>query len=128
MVQANHYRAPDNRPLTTDERMLLEWLIANGSPSAAKYAPQILRVSAVSRCTCGCPTIDLAVDGKHVDGSSELVADFVGKSPEGILVGVILHCRGGQISELEVYAMDEVKGTFGLPSPDALVALGDAEP
>ena len=73
--------------------MLLEWLIANGSPSAAEYAPQIPRVSVVSRCTCGCPTIDLAVDGKHLDGSSELVADFVGKSPEGIQVGVILHCR-----------------------------------
>jgi hypothetical protein len=128
MVEANHYRAPENRSLTTDERILLEWLIANGSPSAAKYAPQIPRVSVVSRCTCGCPTIDLAVDGKHVDGGSELVADFVGKSPEGIQVGVILHCRGGQISELEVYAIDEAKGAFGLPCPDALVALGDPEP
>jgi hypothetical protein len=127
MVEANHYRAPENRPLTTDERILLEWLISNGSPSAAKYASQIPRVSVVSRCTCGCPTIDLAVDGEHVDGGSELVADFVGKSPEGIQVGVILHCRGDQISELEVYAMGEVKGVFGLPSPDALVAVGDAE-
>ena len=127
MVEANHYRAPENRPLTTDERILLEWLIANGSPNASKYAPQIPRVSVVSRCTCGCPTIDLAVDGKHVGGGSELVADFVGKSPEGIQVGVILHCRGGQISELEVYPVDEVKGVFGLPRPDALIALGDAE-
>jgi hypothetical protein len=128
MVEASHYRAPENRPLTTDERILLEWLIANGSPSAMKYAPQIPRVSVVSRCTCGCPTIDLAVDGKHVDGGSELVADFVGRSPEGIQVGVILHCRGGQISELEVYAMGDVKGVFGLPRPEALVALRDAKP
>jgi hypothetical protein len=71
--------------------------------------------------------VDLAVDGKHVDGGSELVADFVGKSPEGIKVGVILHCRGGLISELEIYAMDEVTGAFGLPRPDALVAFGDVE-
>jgi hypothetical protein len=68
------------------------------------------------------------VDGKHLDGGSELVADFVGKSPEGIQVGVILHCRGGQISELEVYALDQVKGAFGLPCPNALVAFGDADP
>jgi hypothetical protein len=127
MVGVNHYRAPESRPLTTEERILLEWLIANGSPSAAKYAPQISRVSVVSRCTCGCPTIDLAVDGRHIDGGSELVADFVGKSPEGIQVGVILHCRGGHISELEVYPIDEVKGVFGLPRPGALIALGDAE-
>ena len=128
MVEANHYRVTDNRPLTTDERILLEWLIANGSRSAATYAPQIPLVRVVSRCSCGCPTIDLAVDGKHVRGGSELVADFVGKSPEGIQVGVILHCRAGQISELEVYAIDEVKGAFGLPRPDALAPLGDAEP
>jgi hypothetical protein len=127
MVEANHDRAPENRPLTTDERILLEWLVSNGSPSAAKYAPQIIRVSVVNRCTCGCPTIDLAVDGEHVDGGSEVIADFVGKSPEGIQVGVILHCRGGQISELEVYPIGEVTRVFGLPCPDALVALGDAE-
>jgi hypothetical protein len=127
MAETDHYRAPENRPLTTDERSLLEWLILNGSRSAAKYAPQIPRVSVVSRCTCGCPTIDLAVDGKHADGGSELVADFVGKSPEGRQVGVILHCRGGQISELEGYAIDEVTGTFGLPRPDDLVALSDAK-
>lgn len=60
--------------------------------------------------------------------NSELAADFVGKSPEGIQVGVILHCLGGQISELEVYAIDEAKGAFGLPCPDALVALVDPEP
>jgi hypothetical protein len=127
MVEANHFRAPEQRALTTHERNLLEWLISNGSRSAAKYAPQIPRVSVVSRCTCGCPTIDLAVDGRHVDGGSEHVADFVGESPEGIVVGVILHCRGGLISELEVYAMGEVKGVFGLPSPDGLIAFGDVE-
>jgi hypothetical protein len=115
VVEANHYRAPEKRPLTNDERILLKWLISNGSPSAAKYAPQIPRVSVVSRCACGCPTIDLAVDSKHVGAGSELVADFVGKSPEGVPVGVILHCRSGQISELEVYAMGEVKAYSGYP-------------
>jgi hypothetical protein len=97
------------------------------APNAKEYAPQTPRVGVVSRCICGCPTIDLAVDGKQVDGGSELVADFVGKSPEGIQVGVILHCRGGQISELEVYAMGEVKEAFGLPNPNALVAFGEAK-
>jgi hypothetical protein len=123
MAEANHYRAAEQRPLTTEERILLEWLISNGSPSAARYASQIHRVTVVSRCTCGCPTIDLALNGKHMNGSSEVIADFVGKSPEGVQVGVILHCRGGQISELEVYAIDQVKGVFRLPSPDALVAF-----
>jgi len=72
MVEANH-RAPENRPPTTDERIFLEWLISSGSPNAAKYAPQIPRASVVSRCTCGCPTIDFAVDGKHEEGGAPRV-------------------------------------------------------
>jgi hypothetical protein len=120
-----HYRFADERPLTTEERALLDWLVAHGLPNAHWYAAQLDRVTVASRCTCGCPTIDLAVDGKHVSGASELIADAEGRSPEGISVGVILHCREGQLSELEVYPIDEVKGRFALPNPSTLVPLSD---
>lgn len=119
-----HYRLPERRPLSSEERVLLEWLVANGTPSASRYAAQIPRASVVSRCGCGCPTIDLAVDGRETVGASELIADFEGRSPEGICVGVILHAREGQLSELEVYPIDEVKGPFALPSLSTLFPLG----
>jgi hypothetical protein len=48
------------------------------------------------------------------------LADFEGRTPEGMEVGVILHAREGEISELEVYAISEVKGPFGLPIVESL--------
>src|SRR5437899_823993 len=115
MSNTHQYRAPEERPLTMEERTLLEWLIAHGVPNASRYSSQIHRAKVVSRCTCGCPTIDLAVDGKQMFGPSEIIADAEGSSPEGIAVGVILHCREGQLSELEVYPIEEIKGPFALP-------------
>jgi hypothetical protein len=51
------------------------------------------------------------------------VADFVGQSPEGVPVGVIVHVREGQLAELEVYSMTgEDKVSFSLP------AIGTLQP
>jgi hypothetical protein len=125
MSSSQHYRLADKRPLSKEERGLLEWLVAHGVPNARRYEMQLPRATVVSRCGCGCPTIDLAVDGKQTYGASELVADFEGRSPEGICVGVILHARDGQLAELEVYPIDEVKGPFTLPSSSTLVPLID---
>ena len=126
MSNRQHYRVADGRPLSTEERTLLEWLLAHGCPNAGRYAAQLPQVTVVSRCACGCPTIDLAVEGKQTFGASELVADVEGRSPDGISVGVILHGREGQLAELEVYPIDEIQGPFALPSPSTLVPLNDA--
>jgi hypothetical protein len=114
---------PERRELNKEERLLLEWLIANGNADARQYASQIAGISVVGTCTCGCPTIDLAtvdiVNNKKT-APSHILADFVGKTPEGIEVGVILHAREGAISELEVYAIPDVTGPFSLPSIESL--------
>jgi hypothetical protein len=52
---------PERRPLSKEERALLEWLINNGIPDVQKYASQLKDVIVVGGSTCGCPTIDLAV-------------------------------------------------------------------
>ena len=107
----NKFIRPEPRPLTQEDQTLLEWLIANGSPHGNQYVSQIAEVSLVGRCTCGCPTIDLALGGRKQKKTapSEILADFVGRTPEGIEVGVVLHAREGEISELEVYAISDVK-------------------
>jgi len=116
---------PERRPLTQEERKLLEWLLANGSPDAKPYLSQIASVNVVGRCTCGCPTIDLALGDREQrkTAPSIILADSVGKTPEGIEVGVIVHAREGEISELEVYAMPDWKGPFNLPSVESLKQL-----
>lgn len=121
------HRASLNRPLNPEERALCEWLIAHGSHEAAKYAAQLDRVTVVGRCTCGCPTVDLAVDGKSTSGASEIIGDAVGDSG-GVPVGVVLHCRQGQLSELEVYPFDDQKGSFPLPTLKSLKSILDESP
>ena len=113
---------PERRPLTEQERKLLEWLLANGSVDARPYLSQMSNVNVVGTCTCGCPTIDLALDDseQRKTAPSVILADFVGTAPEGIQVGVIVHAREGEISELEVYAIPDWKGRFNLPSIESL--------
>src|SRR5665213_309402 len=54
------FAIPENRQLNAEERMLIEWLIANGMPEARDYAQQLEGLHVASRCSCGCPTVDLA--------------------------------------------------------------------
>src|SRR5262245_37739441 len=70
----------EHRPLTTEEAMLLEWLIANGKPEARRFSSRLSQIRVVARCTCGCPTLDLALAGQteRTTGPSEILADFYG--------------------------------------------------
>lgn len=113
---------PELRSLTTEESNLLDWLIANGNSEAKRYASQVWAFRVVGRCTCGCPSLDLALAGntERTTGPSEILADFDGITDDGVPVGVILHARKGQISELEVYAINDFEGTFGLPEIQSL--------
>jgi hypothetical protein len=112
---------PEYRLLTEEERAFLEWLIANGNPDALQYAPQLPELRVVGRCTCGCPSIDLAVGDRkeRTTGPSQILADYDGITDDGVPVGVILHAREGQISELEVYAVN-FEGRFNLPAIQSL--------
>jgi hypothetical protein len=107
---------PDVRPLTTDERRLLEWLLKHGNPQAAAYLKQLPNVSVVARCGCGCPTIDLAVSGRAacLTSPTTILADTGGVSPEGVQVGIIVHGRENLISELEIYSVAG-ESKFSLP-------------
>ena len=111
----------DVRPLTSDEKALLEWLLNHGTQEAPPFIEQLPAVTVVSRCGCGCPTIDLAVDGRAAPLSipSTILADAEGVSPEGIRIGAIVHGREGLISELEIYSLAGGEEKFSLPRIDA---------
>jgi hypothetical protein len=62
---ASPYRESLNRALTQEERDLVRWLIEHSFvEDAARLLPQVEKLSVVSKCNCGCPTIDFALDGK----------------------------------------------------------------
>ena len=74
----NNFREPLNRPLTHHERDLVRWLIDHSHKDVSSLLPQIDRLSVVTRCTSGCPTIDFALDGKPVVTKGEqLVSDWL---------------------------------------------------
>jgi hypothetical protein len=119
---------PENRQLNDEERTLIEWLIANGISEARAFTQQLTGLHVVGRCSCGCPTVDLALGDSQqsTTGPSQILADFIGVTTEGIEVGVILHVRQDRISELEVYSLgttDTTGRTFGLPKIESLKAL-----
>jgi hypothetical protein len=108
-------RIPDARQLTTKERSLLERLISHGTEESKIYVEQLPLVTVASRCGCGCPTIDLAVNGRAASHGSPsvILSEAHGVSPEGISFGIILHGRDGLISELESYPLEDA--AFSLP-------------
>lgn len=115
------YTKPEYRELTAEERRLFEWLIANGNAEASGYDSQVSQLKVVASCTCGCPTLDVALGERksRTVGASTILADAVGQSPEGVPVDVILHARESEISELEVVSLDATK-VFSMPRPEML--------
>ena len=116
------FTEPENRKPSGEERALLTWLIQNGCQEARLFAPQIDAVRVVGRCSCGCPTIDFAVDDPISSGIDcpRVLSDFIGSTPEGWQVGVLLHQNGGKLAEMEVYNLSEHEGSFGLPNISTL--------
>jgi hypothetical protein len=116
---------PDERSLSQEEISLLEWLLGHRRSDVSQYRAQVPKLRVVSRCACGCPTIDFAIGTTRRDGPSHIIADAEGSSPEGVRVGVIVHVREGEISELEVYSVTGEKNAFSLPKPESLVPWPD---
>ena len=116
----------EERPLSNEEVALLEWLIDHGRPDASKYRFQIPLLRVVSKCGCGCPSIDLATgSASHKTGAPSIIADGEATSPEGVFVGIILHVRGGEISKLEVYSITGQESRFSLPKPETITLWPD---
>jgi len=118
---------PVERSLSQNERLLVEWLLAHPSTDVSnsdvsRYRSQIDSLHVSAMCGCGCPTVDFALHAGRKFGASDIVAEATGKSPEGVSVGVILHARQGELSELEVHSTQGLDATFSLPVPDFLEA------
>ena len=115
------------RPLTPGELALLDWLLEHGLPEAKTFAPQLEKLRATRWCDCGCPSIALHVDeGSPLGtGSSSVIADVDGRTPEGKKIGVLLFQRDGKLSILEVYSMDVIEGEWGFPVYESLQTWED---
>jgi hypothetical protein len=117
---ANKFREPLNRPLTQHERDLVRWLIDHSHKDASSLLQQIDRLSVATRCTCGCPTIDFALDGEPIaTKGKQLISDWLA-DVEGMPVGVMLWQTNDRISTLEVYSLPGTNSPFGLPAIESI--------
>jgi hypothetical protein len=119
---ANPFREPLNRALTEQERDLIRWLIEHSFVNdASRLLPQIDRLSVVSRCTCGCPTVDFALDGVPVSGKgNKCISDWIAEV-EGMPVYVQLWQNNDRISTLEVGSLPGTGHPFALPAIESIL-------
>jgi hypothetical protein len=113
-------RAALDRPATQEEREVVRWLLEHGDPKYRPLTSQVDGLKVVSKCTCGCPTINFALDGDPPSRKgTRLIGDFVATVDDQD-VGVLLFENDGKLSSLEVYSFAGSDKPFGLPNVDTL--------
>jgi hypothetical protein len=123
-MQENTAPIPDDRPLTIDEYQLTRWMLEHGTPEARTFLPQLEQARVVSRCPCGCASIDFAIGGKDRPmGNMQILADFL-FGGDNDLSGAFDFAMSGLLAGLEVYGLP-VEAPKVLPLPEALRPLSD---
>lgn len=102
------YCIPDKRELTAEEHRLLKRL----AEDSIEIANHIDHLKVVARCGCGeCPTIlfgESLEDRPITSRSSVPVADWVGRTADGKMVGIGLFAVNGKPTELEAWSPEGV--------------------
>jgi len=95
------------RPLSETERGVLGVLLAMDLPGAPELRAQVESTVVSARCACGCPTVDLVVEGDvrpaRVTSRTPVDAEVEGVPGGGLIVFV----DNGRLSGLEYYSVEE---------------------
>jgi hypothetical protein len=120
---------PEQRPLTAQERLLVQWLLEHGEPEARGFISQLSVATVAGRCSCGCASIDFAVGERHAptSGPMDILADYIWRDGQSHVFGIFVFAREGLLAGLEVYSVDGLADATQLPQPDQLVPLAKAE-
>jgi hypothetical protein len=111
---------PDSRPLSAQEAKLLSWLLDHGKPSARQYLREVDGLRVVSRCGCGCASIDfIQAPGAPV----EVLSDHQWRDADGHLFGVFTFEKQGKLAGLELWSIDGGATPATLPDHSSLVPL-----
>ena len=113
---------PEDRPLTDGERGLLKWLLEHGTAEGRALLPQLQRARVAARCSCGCASVDFAIDGKVASPKvgMSVISDYRWDSPEGHAFGVFAFAREGLLSGIDLWSIDGRATASNLPDPSRL--------
>jgi hypothetical protein len=116
---------PENRELSRDEASLVQWMLENGAPEAKPLLPQLSDARVISRCSCGCASVDFAIgDVIPSTGSGlHILGDFEYASADGHLCGAFVFAKSGMLAGLEVWSIDGLSTPSQLPDASRLRPL-----
>ena len=119
------YEICEDRPLSRSEYELVEWLLRHGESKALVYAPQLEGARVISRCSCGCDSVNFAIDGVvPAPGAMGILADYEWRESTGALNGIYLFERDGLLAGLDVWSQDGLSVRVKLPQIDEIVPIG----
>ena len=115
----------EDRPLTTREIALTQWLLEHGESNAARFLDQLPRARVASRCPCGCASVDFAIDGQRAPTGTgmDILADYEWRGPAGELFGVFAYAQRDLLGGIEVWSIDGEATPTHLPDPSDLTPL-----
>jgi hypothetical protein len=107
------------RPLTPEELVLVTWLVENAEPRGRleRLADSIQRIKVVSKCGCGCASVDF--ERTSALGTRQSLVEAVGEAVTGEALLVILWGNDEELGGLDV--MDLAGSNLNaLPVPGSL--------
>lgn len=107
------------RPLTEHEFTLTQWMLEHGEPGAGTYLDQLSKARVVSRCVCGCASVNFEIAGVAAPiGPLRILGDYI-FGDEASLAGAFVFEVQGVLAGLEVYGL-AVPHPTELPRPESL--------
>ena len=110
----------EDRDLTPDEASLLRWLLEHGKPEAREFIPRLDELRVVSRCHCGCPSINFVPDAP---GGMHILSDYVYEDAEDHTIGVFAFSQHGSLAGIEVWSIAGDPIPERVPDPSVLRPL-----
>ncbi|MBY0230958.1 MAG: hypothetical protein K2W96_16860 [Gemmataceae bacterium] len=104
---------PIDRPLTGHEAALVRWMLEQAGPEAAPFLAQLSAARVVGRCSCGCASLDFAIDGVRppTEGGMRVLVD----GSFGEMGGLFAFGIAGVLAGLEVYTFADESPPASLP-------------
>jgi tetratricopeptide (TPR) repeat protein len=119
----NSMEIPDERDLDERERALVRWLLEHGTPDATSYLSQVPLARAVSRCGCGCASLNLDIGGQgwRSPGGMKILSEHDWRDAAGRAFGIFVFAKANTLAGIEVYSMDGLSVPRELPSERILL-------
>ena len=109
----------EDRSLSSEEAALVRWLLEHGIPGtdAACFLPQLEQARVVSRCPCGCASIDFSIARKIPVSAAplQILSDYVWEDATGAKFGVFVFAKEQLLAGMEVWSIDALQAANALP-------------